>query len=238
MNAWPALQTVLYDGWVLRYADGYTRRANSVNPIYSSSVDLNTKIEYCEKSYARRGLRTIFKMTDEVCPSDLDRVLQDKGYIREAETSVQILRLNSINLNVHSGVEMDGTLDDSWLDAFFRMSGADVKYRNTLSSILTRGPMERCLAQIERSGKIIACGVGVREDTTVGLFDIIVDQQLRGMGLGRLITESMLAWAKKAGADTSYLQVMVDNRMALALYKKLGFMEEYRYWYRVNRPRK
>ena len=25
LNAWPALQTVLYDGWVLRFADGYTR---------------------------------------------------------------------------------------------------------------------------------------------------------------------------------------------------------------------
>ncbi len=125
-------------------------------------------------------------------------------------------------------------MDDAWLDAFFRMSGADVKYRDTLSSILTRGPMERYLAHIERSGKIVACGLGVREDTTVGLFEIIVDQRLRGMGLGRLITESILVWAKKAGAETSYLQVMVDNKTALALYEKLGFREEYRYWYRTS----
>ncbi len=238
MNAWPALETMVYDGWVLRFANGYTRRANSVNPIYTSSIDLDTKISYCEGIYAQKGLRTIFKMTRDVFPPDLDSVLENRGYAREAETSVQILMLDSLRSEVDERVDISDRVDDAWLDAFFRMSGTDVKYRDTLSSILTRGPMERCLAQIKRSGKIVACGLGVREDTTVGLFEIIVDQRLRGMGLGRLITEGLLAWAKKAGVETSYLQVMVDNKTALALYEKLGFREEYRYWYRVNRPRK
>ena len=35
VNAWPSLQTLL-DGWVLRFANGYTRRANSVNLLYPS----------------------------------------------------------------------------------------------------------------------------------------------------------------------------------------------------------
>lgn len=30
MNAWPSLQTIMYDGWVIILADGYTKRANSV----------------------------------------------------------------------------------------------------------------------------------------------------------------------------------------------------------------
>jgi len=34
LNAWPSLHQMLYDGWVLRFSNGYTRRANSVSPIY------------------------------------------------------------------------------------------------------------------------------------------------------------------------------------------------------------
>jgi len=36
MNALPALSTVFLNGWILRFSNGYTRRANSVNPIYPS----------------------------------------------------------------------------------------------------------------------------------------------------------------------------------------------------------
>jgi len=233
MNAWPALQTVLYDGWVLRFADGYTRRANSINPIYASTIDLNVKIAYCEEFYAQKGLRTIFKMTKDVCPSDLDRVLQENGYAREAETLVQTLKLDSTSFNVDTCVQISNRVDDAWLDGFFRMSGADAKYRNTLRPMLENVALDRCIARVQDRGRVVACGLGVREEKTAGLFDIIVDERLRGRGLGRKVTESILAWARNSGAKTSYLQVMVDNKNALALYHKLGFREIYRYWYRT-----
>jgi len=51
LNAHPSLQTQLYDGWILRFANGYTNRANSINPLYPSLIDLQTKITECEKRY-------------------------------------------------------------------------------------------------------------------------------------------------------------------------------------------
>ncbi len=63
MNAWPALKTHLYDGWVLRFANGYTKRANSVHPIYSSTLPVGEKITFCEGLYGREGLPTVFKLT-------------------------------------------------------------------------------------------------------------------------------------------------------------------------------
>ena len=57
MNALPGIQMNVYDGWILRFADGYTKRANSINPIYFSNEDLNNKIENAEQMYRKRKLK-------------------------------------------------------------------------------------------------------------------------------------------------------------------------------------
>jgi hypothetical protein len=59
LNAWPSLQTLLYDGWVLRFANGYTKRANSVNPLYHSGTDVTEKTETCERLYRGKGLSCV-----------------------------------------------------------------------------------------------------------------------------------------------------------------------------------
>ena len=92
MNAWPSLQTMLYDGWVLRFADGYTRRANSINPIYPSwSTTWATRYGPARGLYRDRGLNVVFKMTSAVYPETLDDVLAGQGYAVDAQTSVQTL---------------------------------------------------------------------------------------------------------------------------------------------------
>ncbi len=235
MNDWPALQTVFYDGWVLRFADGYTRRANSVCPIYTSTLEVTAKIERCEEIYSRRGLRTIFKMTGEVSPPDLDSVLEGRGYRREAETSVQTLELASAPYRSHGRVHVSDGVDEEWLDGFCRLSRADARHKTTVRSMLESITGYRYLALVREIDAVVACGLGVCDEQTVGLFDIVVDERCRGQGLGSMVTESILAWASTWGARESYLQVMVDNTPALALYARFGFREIYRYWYRVNR---
>ena len=77
MNAHPAIQTQLLDGAVLRFAAGYTKRANSVNPLYSSEI--SNKISYCEYIYTSQGLPTVFKLTP-LSFEALDKTLEAKGY--------------------------------------------------------------------------------------------------------------------------------------------------------------
>jgi hypothetical protein len=63
LNAWPPLQTLLYDGWLLGFSGGYTRRANSVQPLYPSTLPLAEKIAECEATYAARCIPLTFKIT-------------------------------------------------------------------------------------------------------------------------------------------------------------------------------
>lgn len=237
MNAWPALQTVLYDGWILRFAGGYTRRANSVNPIYPSTIDVDKKIEYCHEFYAAKGMKTIFKITNEVYPPDLDNILETKGFIREAETSVQTINLEQTTIMDYGRVRIVTSLDDFWVDNFFRLSGAVSENKPTLKAMLRNIKMPKCFAYIKEKNSIVACGLGVLEQDLIGLFDIVVATGFRGKGFGNRILNGMLLWGKNECAKLGYLQVMVDNKTALALYTKIGFKEIYRYWYRVHEKR-
>jgi hypothetical protein len=63
LGAWPALLDSDFDGWRLRFADGYTRRANSITPLSPSRLALEDKIAACECLYAERGLPAIFRLT-------------------------------------------------------------------------------------------------------------------------------------------------------------------------------
>ena len=51
----------MYDGWELRFSEGYTRRVNSVSVYEDGELDVNEKITYCENEYRSHGLPCIFK---------------------------------------------------------------------------------------------------------------------------------------------------------------------------------
>ena len=90
-NAWPPLKQRVLDGWLLRFADGYTRRSNSVNAIYPGTMDTAIKVALCERIYRGNPLGFVFKISPLVQPPGLDGLLQNMGYRRDAETSVQVL---------------------------------------------------------------------------------------------------------------------------------------------------
>ncbi len=56
-NSWPALQIVMAEGWILRFAAGHTRRANSVNPIAPVEREFARLVALAEALYTAQGLR-------------------------------------------------------------------------------------------------------------------------------------------------------------------------------------
>ena len=48
----------------------------------------------------------------------------------------------------------------------------------------------------------------------------------RGRGIGRRLLEAGIEWARDAGAHKVALQVWPHNDTAIALYRKMGFLEE------------
>jgi ribosomal protein S18 acetylase RimI-like enzyme len=234
LNAWPSLQTVHYDGWALRFANGYTRRANSVNPVFSSSLPVDEKIKHCEGLFQARGLNPTFKMTPQVYPENLDTILEKKWYREAATTSVQMLDLNTLEAPTLDTVSITTTLTDDWLNATCRLNRVAERHAPTLAQILENIVPRHCFVALLQDGAVVSVGMAVVERGYMGLFDIVTDEQMRGRGLGTQLMLHLLNWGKSNGAAHAYLQVMTENKAAQSLYWKLGFREVYQYWYRVK----
>lgn len=230
-RAWPALQTRFYDGWVLRFSAGYTRRANSVHPLYGSSMDLEEKVDYCESIY---GQRTTFKLTDATQPADLEAYLAARDYKRSGRTNLQTRPLDDIQPGTPASprVSINPTLTHAWLEAFMQLSGVDERYRHTIEHMLHLTVPENAYFSIQRGQEIVAVGLGVIEEGYVSLYDIVTANSHRRQGYGEALVNAIMAWGKSRGAHTAFLQVTDDNEAALALYDKLGFTTAYQYWYR------
>jgi hypothetical protein len=164
------LQTVVYDGWLARFANGYTRRANSVNPLYPGSLDSAEKIGHCEAIYAARRQDTVFKLTDAAEPADLDARLGQRGYRREAPTSVQTLDLGALTPPPSADVAAADTVTEAWLDDFCRLSNIAERHRPTMLRMLSLMLPSACFMAVRDRGETVAVGLVVRDRGHVGLF--------------------------------------------------------------------
>lgn len=243
LNAWPGHHTLLYDGWLLRFSEGYTHRANSVNPLYTgSNLTLEEKIRTCEDFYTSKTLPTIFKLTPVSTPSNLEEVLAYNGYSKLDPTTVQTVELNDLQSSfsaISSDSEEVKVIRESqlrpgwltaWLDLTNTSTGQWANVEKLLGNILPR----RCFMRLEKAGQTVAAGLAVYERGYIGLFDIVTNPGFRRQGWGKRLVIELLKWGKSQGAETAYLQVLSTNSAALQLYAGLGFQEVYQYWYRVK----
>ncbi|WP_434752849.1 GNAT family N-acetyltransferase [Paenibacillus amylolyticus] len=234
LNHWQPLSTSLYDGWVLRFANGYTKRANSVQAIYPCTLDVHEKIMECERIYTSNQLNTIFKITPFVQPAELDQLLQDKGYVVVDRTLVQLRNLEDLKAPEHLAVHINEQLTDEWLKHFCRLNAVNEDSQDTMTQMLFNVRAKTGFITLSVDGLVAACGLGVVERGCIGLHDIITDPSYRNRGLAEQMILHLLHWGKRHGAVSSYLQVVENNAPARRLYAKLGFTDAYSYWYRVK----
>ncbi|WP_339184019.1 GNAT family N-acetyltransferase [Oceanobacillus sp. FSL W7-1293] len=234
LNNWQPLSTLLYDGWVLRFANGYTKRANSIQPIFYSTYELEQKIDACEKIYSEKNLRTIFKITPFIQPENLDDILKEQAYSLMDYTSVQTIALDTISEPTLHSVSIDEKINREWLDRFCQLNNVEEKNKDTMLQMLSNIITRKCFISLYYNEEVIACGLGVIEREYIGLYDIVTASQYRNQGFAEQLILHLLKWGKDKGAKYSYLAVLLNNEPALRLYSKIGFSEIYRYWYRVK----
>lgn len=232
-NAWTSLQQNFDDGWILRFADGYTKRANSINPIYPGKKNIEEKIHRCQQIYLNKNLKPVFRITP-LADDKLDLTLANAGYDKKDVSSVQTLDLLSVEPQSTTSVKIWTELEQEWLDNLVHLAAIPLQNWDALTGILLNIIPQKCFALLEKENQIVACGLGVLERQYIGLFEIVTAQNKQRRGYAKELILNILNWGKQKQATQAYLQVVLNNQPAVNLYAKLGFKESYQYFYRIK----
>ncbi len=113
-------------------------------------------------------------------------------------------------------------LNQAWIEQFFRMEESDyTMLRNPQAYILDGGgQIFFAIDGDETIGTVAAARVS---DTTFELAKMAVSPSHQGRGLGRLLGEAAIAYARSQGATTMFLDTSSKLPTAIALYERLGF---------------
>jgi len=232
LNASGAFQSLMYDGWLLGYRPGPTKRLRCVNPFYPSTLPIPEKVARCSAFYAAANLPLIFRLGPFSEPASLDAWLERNGWVSFERTLVQQAPLANSSapaLPPDAAEIIDALL---WVDLTARLLDADEEALLRIRERTASFPLPQAGALIRRDGEVVACGLLKLEDGHAGLFAVHTAKAWRGRGLGRAIVAALLGEARRRGAGTAYLQVTAENAPALALYAHFGFAGAYDYWYR------
>jgi GNAT superfamily N-acetyltransferase len=231
-RAWPA-SSVVYDGsWQVRLTDGHPgKRLNCVVPLDpSDSRDIAIRIEKTGKRFEAHGRELLVRETP-LAPRPLLDFLAGEGWERFDEVVTMTADLGTMafpDTMDHLPTQDIGR----YVDADVAVHDSDPALKSALAEIVTSIKPPSGLFVIEDATEgPLAAALCVQDNDLAGIMSLAVRADRRRQGLGIEILSSALRWARVRGARTAWLQVVADNHEALALYRKLGFVEAYRYAY-------
>jgi ribosomal protein S18 acetylase RimI-like enzyme len=234
-DTWPAIETWDYDGWQLRFARGYTKRANSITTTARGARPLETKIAACVAAYEARHIAPVFRLPGTGDIAETDGALERHGYAKLDKTSIRVASLEAPLPPRGDEINVARRLTDEWLHHQMIWSGLDVERRGAFAAIAGGIRRPVAFALLWQGAAAVAAGLAVRQGELLCLHSIITDPAQRGRGFGRAITRGLMRWGQTHGATLAWLQVVKSNTPALRLYNTLGFGREiYRYHYRAR----
>ena len=231
MRTWPALDEKRYDGWILRFSEGYTKRSNCINPLYESYFELEEKYEYCKKIYEEKKLPIVYKIIDTEVSIVVDEFLKNKGLEKRDMVTVKEIELTNVNYNLKN-INVSWGFNKEWYDFYVKENKLNKQEENIFKELLQKNDKNNMYVYKLEENEIIAVAMGVVEKNKIGIFNVYVKDTYRKKGYATEILEGLLVEARKINVEKAYLQVMETNEKAIKLYKKMGFVPKYRTWYR------
>nr|WP_030504645.1 GNAT family N-acetyltransferase [Micromonospora purpureochromogenes] len=249
-EAWPAPVRGRLGDWRLRWADGWTGRANSALPVGDPDRPLPAALDAVQRWYAERG-GTALVNTPLPLAAPVGAELDARGWAARPPVLVQTVPLRALATPPDAGladapdadtpptagpagappVTLAGAPADDWLAiAAGRKGGLPDAARHVLTAV------DRVrFAELRVDGRLLAVGRGTvtGEGRWLGVSLLEVLPEARRRGFAVAVVRALAGWGAAEGATRAFLQVEQSNTGAVELYRRLGFTTHHTYLTRV-----
>lgn len=239
-NAWPAQEEVRESSWRFRWAQGVTRRANSV--LAAGAPDqIPELVVKAEQFYTDRGGKPRFQVSTASAAPGLARQLQACGYTSDVRTLVQTATTETVHQRTDAGAwtaEISDHLTDEWFAAYWTIEasrGQGTHEAEMYRSVLLNPTPPSRYVTVAAGGEICAVGQVVLEEGWGGVQCLATAPHRRRQGAAWAVLHHLAEHTAACGADDMYLAVVAENTGAQRLYERIGFSTAHEYSY-YERP--
>ena len=228
--AWVADYEFLGD-WVLRAADGFTRRANSCLVVGDPGRPFAAAVQHVVDFADRRGIRPRVSALEG---SAEERAYQSRGWRADSgPTEVLAARLSTVLGEEAPDPRVTVAEEPSagW-QAAYRQSRPGTANHAVVQRVLTSTPPVG-FAAVGGPDRPVAIGRGQITGSWLGITALWTEPEHRRRGWSARVVDALAGWAARRGARSVYLQVAADNEPAMAAYLRRGFEPHHRYRYFV-----
>ncbi|MFX1477251.1 MAG: GNAT family N-acetyltransferase [Promethearchaeota archaeon] len=239
LNSWPAKDYYFLNGWILRFNDGITSRANSVFPIrYSGTQKTLTKdIKMVKTAYKAYNLPALYTMHEFHEPKNLKEELLSRGYQPVAHTNALGIKLDEI-VSTSINNDFEYLLSNSrvseiskFLSKFSRWNVEDQRIIQEINQRIIIP--KKCYMLTKYQNEIIGTLLAVLvPQGYLYIGDVFVHPDYRRQKIASSMFNYLIKeWAVRNNVKTVWLQVEAENLNANKLYTKLGMKKIYSYYY-------
>jgi len=232
VNAWPAVSTLVMGDWVIRFANGYSGRANAATPLRMGAELDEATLDLIAELYRSDGLPPCIRLTPLTGAATRQAVLA-RGYRLKDASFGLIAPLDALTPEFEAELQLEAGPSAEWIAGVAARQSGNKTNADQLAAIVGKVRLPAAFATLLIAGEPVAYGMSVAERGMAEMGSIVVDPAQRGRGLGRRLVKGLMSWAKVQDCGQAYLQVDQTNAVAIALYESLGFRKLYAYETRI-----
>ncbi|QEI08993.1 GNAT family N-acetyltransferase [Pigmentiphaga aceris] len=232
LNATATREQMMYDGWLIRWNNGHMLRTRCVNALGPGQGTLDARLGFCARWYARHGMKTTVRISPFSQPIELDAALALRGFEAVDDRRMMAADLSHPPEMPDTGLHFELVDRERFAREIGRRLGVPEQYSESNVAQLLQLPMDAMPLLAMHRRRCVGGVLVVLDDTLAGIYDLVVDPNTRGLGIGRSLLASAMGAAVAHGAQHAVLQVAASNTPARNLYCQYGFQDRFAYWYR------